>query len=107
MTQPTTALSVLFVVQAYLQTTPVHIVLGIPQGHARAKQLDCLRSSDFVKYRKFVQKWLQRKGEKQQQQQPNGDEQRRGGVGLHDVLNHNSTIQVNGSIFLLNSLALD
>ena len=52
-----------------IQTTPAHIFLGLPQANLRAKQLDCLRLSDFEKYRRFANRWLERKNEKQRQQQ--------------------------------------
>ena len=42
----------------------------MPQDNVRTKQLEDLRSSQFEKYRRFAQRWLQRQREKQLQQQP-------------------------------------
>lgn len=53
-----------------MRNTPAHIFLGMPQDNSRTKQLEDLRSSQFEKYRRFAQRWLQRKREKQLQQQP-------------------------------------
>lgn len=60
----------LFLLSQEMRNTPVHIFLGMPQDNSRTKQLEDLRHSQFDKYRRFSQRWLQRKREKQLQQQP-------------------------------------
>lgn len=52
-----------------MRRTPAHVYLGMPQDNGRTKQLDDLRISHFDKYRRFAQRWIQRKNEKKQQQQ--------------------------------------
>lgn len=53
-----------------MRNTPAHIFLDMPHDNVRTKQLEELRSSQFDKYRRFAQRWLQRKREKQLLQQP-------------------------------------
>ncbi|CAM9140849.1 unnamed protein product, partial [Laminaria digitata] len=53
-----------------MRNTPAHIFLDMPHDNVRTKQLEELRSSQFNKYRRFAQRWLQRKREKQLLQQP-------------------------------------
>ena len=53
-----------------MRNTPAHVFLGMPQDNPKARQLEELRLSDFRNYRRFAQKWLQRRNEKQRQQHP-------------------------------------
>lgn len=52
-----------------MRNTPAHVFLGMPQDNLKTHQLEQLRLSDFDKYRRFAQKWLQRREKRQQQPQ--------------------------------------